>query len=50
MHRLLHVRDLVSVRQDSTNFSSHPPKQGAEELVVKPGVWVDDALRERLTR
>jgi hypothetical protein len=34
------VRGPVSVRRDSTNFGSHPPKQDAEELVVKPGVWV----------
>jgi hypothetical protein len=40
----------VSVRRDSTNIGSHPPKQGAEELVVKPGVWVDGEFRVRLAR
>jgi hypothetical protein len=44
MHRLLRVRGPVSLRRDSTNFGSHPPKQCAEELVVKPGVWVDGDL------
>jgi hypothetical protein len=44
------VRDPVSVRRDCASFSSHPPKQVAEELVVKPGVWVYDDLRERLKR
>jgi hypothetical protein len=39
-----------SVRRDSNNFGSHPPKQGAEEFVVKSGVWVDGDLCERLTR
>jgi hypothetical protein len=43
------VQGLVRVRRDSTNFGSHPPKQGAEEFVVKQGVWVDVNLRERLT-
>jgi hypothetical protein len=50
MHRLLRVRGPVSVRLDSTNFGSHPPKQGAEEIVVKPSVWVDGDLCERLSR
>jgi hypothetical protein len=36
MHRLLRVRGPVSVRRDSTNFGSHSPKHGADELVVKP--------------
>jgi hypothetical protein len=40
------VRGPVSVRRDSTNFGSYPPKQGAEELVVKPSVWVDGDLCE----
>jgi hypothetical protein len=40
----------MSVRRDSKNFGSHPPKQGAEEIVVKLSVWVGGDLRERLTR
>jgi hypothetical protein len=50
MHRLLRVRKLVCVRRDSTNFGSHPPKQGAEELVVKSDVWIDGDFRKRLAR
>jgi hypothetical protein len=46
MHRLIRVRGPVSVRRDSTNskLRSLQPKQGAEELVVKMGIWVDSDL------